>query len=136
MKTGRRVFLASFAVTLAGADAMWAMGQRQVPSAQNPQQVPQFPGTGVRTACGRHSSSSNGGCRREQLKESQKTLRLDADHLLQLAQELKDEADKTEQTDVLSLSLVHKAEEVEKLAKQIKDLVRAAWVKFTYATFW
>jgi hypothetical protein len=46
--------------------------------------------------------------------------------LVQLARELKDEADKTEQTDVLSLSLVHKAEEVEKLARQIKDLIRAA----------
>jgi len=45
---------------------------------------------------------------------------------LQLAQELKGEADKTEQTSVLSLSLVHKAEEVEKLAKQIKGLARAA----------
>jgi hypothetical protein len=39
---------------------------------------------------------------------------------------LKDEAYKTEQTDVLSLSLVHRAEEVEKLAKQIKDLVRGS----------
>jgi hypothetical protein len=61
-----------------------------------------------------------------QLKESQKTLRRDADHLLQLAQELKDQAYETEQTKVLSLSLIHKSEEVEKLAKQIKDLVRAA----------
>jgi hypothetical protein len=46
--------------------------------------------------------------------------------LLQLAQELKDEADKTEQTDVLSLSLIHRAEEIEKLARQINGLARSA----------
>jgi DNA-binding MltR family transcriptional regulator len=63
---------------------------------------------------------------RAQLKENQKNLRQDADHLLQLAKELKDEAEKTEQTDVLSLSLVKKAEEVEKLARHIKDLARAS----------
>lgn len=61
-----------------------------------------------------------------QLKEDQKTLRRDVDHLLQLAKDLKEEADKTQETDVLSLSLVRKAEEIEKLARQIKDLARAA----------
>jgi len=63
---------------------------------------------------------------KEQLKENQKNLRSDVDRLLQCAQELKDEVDKTEQTNVLSLSLVHKAEEVEKLARQIKSLARAS----------
>src|SRR5258706_16417428 len=62
----------------------------------------------------------------EGLRENQKNLRRDADQLLHLAQELKDEADKTEQTNVLSLSVVHKAEEVEKLAKHIKGLARAS----------
>jgi hypothetical protein len=60
------------------------------------------------------------------LAENQKNLRRDANNLLQLAQELKMEADKTDQTDVLSLSLIHKAEEVEKLAKQIRSLARSA----------
>jgi len=62
---------------------------------------------------------------KEQLKENQKNLRRDVDRLLELAQELKTESDKTEQTSVLSLSLIHKAEEVEKLARQIKSLARA-----------
>jgi hypothetical protein len=53
-----------------------------------------------------------------------KNLREDADTLLQLAQELKDEAEKTEQTDMLSL--VRKAEEVEKLARHMKDLAKAS----------
>jgi hypothetical protein len=62
---------------------------------------------------------------KEQRAENQKNLRRDADHLLQLAQELKDETDKTEHTNVLSLPLVRKAEQIEKLARQIKGLARA-----------
>jgi hypothetical protein len=61
-----------------------------------------------------------------QLQESQKNLRRIADRLLELAKKLKDEADKTEETSVLSLSLVHMGEEIEKFARQIKDLVQAA----------
>lgn len=126
MNTGRRGFLASFVVTLMGVETLWAEGQRQVPTPQNPQQGPQFPGT----RGGPNNPADDiplppMADPMEQLKESQKTLRADADHLLQLAQELKDQAYDTEQTKVLSLSLVHKAEDVEKLARQIKDLVRA-----------
>jgi cytochrome P450 len=61
-----------------------------------------------------------------QLKEGQKELRRDVDHLLQLAKDLKDESDKTPETDVLSLSLVKKAEDIEKLARQIRDRIRAS----------
>ena len=59
-----------------------------------------------------------------QLKEDQKALRRDVDRLLQMAKDLKDESDKTPETDVLSLSLVKKAEDIEKLAHQIKDRIR------------
>jgi hypothetical protein len=119
MKTERRCFLANFIVTLAGAKTLWAGSQRRVP----PAQPPQFPGSNIPEEGVPLPPISDP---KAQLKESQKNLRRDADHLLQLAKELKDEVDKTEQTNVLSLSLVHKAEEVEKLAKQIKELVRAA----------
>jgi hypothetical protein len=60
------------------------------------------------------------------LKENQKKLRRDADQLLELAKALKEDADKTEEVNVLSLSLVRKAEAIEKLAKQIKGLARTA----------
>ena len=124
METGRRYFISNFVVILAGAKTLWAAGQRE----QLPPALPsQFP----------DASRGSGRSRDDipappmadpkvQLKESQKNLRRDADHLVQLANELKEEAYKTEQTDVLSLSLIHRAEEVEKVAKQIKDLVRAA----------
>ena len=61
-----------------------------------------------------------------QLKEDQKELRRDVDHLLQMVKDLKDESDKTPETDVLSLSLVKKAEDIEKLARQIRDRIRAS----------
>jgi hypothetical protein len=122
MKTGRRYFLANFIVTLAAARTLPAQGQRPAP----PVPGPQFPGSRGRNTSPDDMPLPPAADPEAQFKESQKTLRRDADHLLQLAQELKDQAYETEQTKVLSLSLIHKAEEVEKLAKQIKDLVRAA----------
>jgi hypothetical protein len=126
METGRRYFLSNFAVILAGAKTLWAAGQQQLPPAL-PSQFPDASTSG--RSRGRQQDElplPPMADPKAQLKESQKNLRRDADRLLQLAAELKDEAYKTEQTDVLSLSLIHKSEEVEKLARQIKDLVRAA----------
>ena len=61
-----------------------------------------------------------------QLKEDQKAIRHDVDRLMQMVKELKEESDKTPETDVLSLSLVKKTEEIEKLARQIRDRIRAS----------
>ena len=119
----RRFFLSGLVVALAGAKvALSAAGQRQAPAPRFPQ-VPD-------------ASTPNGqpgdvplpprADPKVQLKEDQKTLRHDVDHLVQLAKELKEEADKTPETDILSLSLVKKAEEIEKLARQIRDIARAA----------
>ena len=118
----RRFFLSGLAAALAGARVSLSAGQRQGPAPRFPQ-VPD-------------ASTSNGqpgdvplpprANPKVQLKEDQKTLRHNVDHLLQLVKELKEEADKTPETDILSLSLVKKAEEIEKLARQIRDLARAA----------
>ena len=58
------------------------------------------------------------------LKEEQKELRRNVDRLLQMVKDLKEEPDKTPETDVLALSLVKKAEDIEKLARQIKERIR------------
>jgi hypothetical protein len=116
METGRRLFLSSIVAALAGLKAQFPVQARQGPIPRPPQ-IPDAAPPDVPVP--RRDPQ-------EQLRENQKILRRDADHLLQLAQELKVEADKIEQTSVLSLSLVHKAEEVEKLAKQIKGLARAS----------
>ena len=123
MKLGRRVFLSSAAAALASAGALRGGSG---PQRQGPPPGPQFPET---------PDASNGADKdlpkpkladpKELLKEDQKNLRHDVDRLLQMVKDLKEETDKTPETDVLSLSLVKKAEEIEKLARQIKEKIRA-----------
>ena len=55
------------------------------------------------------------------LEQRQKDIRKEVEKLYKLASELKEEVDKTDATTVLSLPLLRKAEEIEKLAKQIKE---------------
>lgn len=123
MKTGRRFFLSGVAAALAGTRALLAADQG--PQRHEPSHIPQVP----------DASSANGADEvplppradpKVQLKEDQKELRRDVDHLLQMVKDLKDESDKTPETDVLSLSLVKKAEDIEKLARQIRDRIRAS----------
>ncbi len=58
------------------------------------------------------------------LKANQKDIKRDVERLAELAQELKQEVEKTDSSEVLSLPLLRKAEEIEKLAKHIKSLAR------------
>ncbi len=55
------------------------------------------------------------------LEANAKELKKKAEKLYQLASELKDEVEKTDSAQVLSLGLVKKAEEIEKLAREIKS---------------
>ena len=55
------------------------------------------------------------------LEERQKNIKKEVEKLYDLASQLKTEVEKTDSTTVLSLAMVKKAEEIEKLAKQIKD---------------
>ncbi len=58
------------------------------------------------------------------LKQNQKDIKRDVQRLFELAGELKKEAEKIDSAEVLSLELIRKAEEIEKLAKRIKALAR------------
>ena len=123
MIIARRNILCGIAVTLGAATALLG---------KTPQGLPQLPPLEPKPNDDRQSDRFPERDRRPRpdpkrwLEENQKNLRRDANNLLQLAQELKMEADKTDQTDVLSLSLIHKAEEVEKLAKHIRSLAKSA----------
>jgi hypothetical protein len=121
MKTGRRFFLSGVVATLAGTRALLAGEQRHGP----PPPLFQIPDASGSTPDA-DSSPHPRPDPKALLKEDQKNLRRDVDRLLQLAKDLKDESDKTPETDVLSLSLVKKAEDIEKLAHQIKDRIRAS----------
>ena len=61
---------------------------------------------------------------RERNKERQVALKKDTDKLLELATQLKEYVDKTNE-DVLSLEVIKKAEEIEKLSKSVKEKMKA-----------
>lgn len=58
------------------------------------------------------------------LKHNQTQIQQDVDKLYDLAGELKAQVDATNSAEVLSMQLLHKAEEVEKLAHQIRSLAK------------
>jgi cytochrome P450 len=122
LETGRRFFLSSIAATLAGADGLLTADQRR--GAQEPPltQIPDASQSGR----GDETIQPPRADPKVQLKEDQKAIRHDVDRLMQMVKELKEESDKTPETDVLSLSLVKKTEEIEKLARQIRDRIRAS----------
>jgi hypothetical protein len=55
------------------------------------------------------------------LESNDKDMKKKVDRLYQLATELKDEVEKTDSSKVLSLNLMKKAEEIERLARDIKN---------------
>jgi len=57
-------------------------------------------------------------------RQNQAEIRMDVQRLYAMASELKDEVDKTNANAVLSLAVVKRAQDIEKLAKQIKDRAR------------
>lgn len=61
--------------------------------------------------------------KREQNEERQKKIKADTDRLLQLATELKQYVDKSNEN-TLSLEVVRKADEIEKLAHNVKEKMR------------
>ena len=55
------------------------------------------------------------------LESNQKDIKKSIERLFQLASELKDEVEKTDSVKVLSVAMLKKAEEIEKLAKGIRS---------------
>jgi hypothetical protein len=61
---------------------------------------------------------------KEILKQNQHQIEENVEKIYQLAGELKDEVEKTDAANTLSLPMIQKAEQIEKLAKQVKNLAR------------
>jgi len=121
MKIGRRFAVLGFPFALAGLRAALAEQWDRTPSAQpNPRVPPRIAPSDLGSAPQTQRDP------KEAAKENLKNLRQNVDQLVQMIQDLKTESDKTEQTDVLSLTFVRKAEGIEKLARQIKSQARAA----------
>jgi len=93
--------------------------------AQNP--TPKLPPGVPPTYDGRNDPLGDGAAKpdpKQMLKQNKDQIHDDVEKLYTLATELKDEVEKTDSVNVLSLAMVGKAEQVEKLAKQIKNLAR------------
>ena len=58
------------------------------------------------------------------LEQRQKDIKKDIEKLFDLVTQLKAEVEKTDATTTLSLAMVRRAEEIEKLARQIKDYAK------------
>jgi hypothetical protein len=62
-----------------------------------------------------------GAAKKAVLEQHQKNIKKDIEKLFDLAKDLKEEVDKTDATAVLSVAMLKKTEEIEKLARQIRD---------------
>jgi hypothetical protein len=61
---------------------------------------------------------------KEILKQNQHQIEENVEKIYKLAGQLKDEVEKTDAANTLSLPMIQKAEQIEKLAKQVKNLAR------------
>src|ERR1700686_4102276 len=121
----RRLF--TLAICLAGllvfTLAPTAAAQHPVPTPPQPRQSPNAP-TNPNVPQGLEGAQTSVETSRVSADlRDQKELRASVDRLYVMVSNLKDEVDKTNANMVLNVSLVKRAQEIEKLAKQIKDRV-------------
>ena len=119
MRKTRRAFVMTMAGAtgaLAARDAsfMWAQYQPTPPPPPQPAETP--------NAAEMHRNShANAATKRAQLQQNEREFRAGVEKLYELANELREEVQKTPTTDVLSLRMVKKTEAIEKLAKTLKN---------------
>ena len=112
MDSSRRTFIRVAAAILAAAATGAAQMRQPRPSGPygNPPYAPELP-----------SKSNPRGI----LKANQEDIKKDVARLSEVVSELQKNLDESDTKNVLSLDVIHKTEEIEKLAKQIRNLVRA-----------
>lgn len=117
MRETRRMFF----MTMAGVAGVLAAGEAW-PSTQNPPTPPPPPQpAGVPNPAEIHTNpQAAAAAKRARLQQNEKEFREGVDRLFQLTNELREEVQKTTTTDVLSIRMVKKTEEIEKLAKILK----------------
>ena len=117
MQTSRRTLLRAIAGAAAACSLAVSIGHGQDPFPKS--QSPVRP----------HEDDANPNPNlksptKARLEENQKDIRKDIQKLFDLASQLKEQVEKTDATAVLSLAMVKKAEEIERLARQIKELAK------------
>jgi hypothetical protein len=116
MQASRRTLLSAIAgVTASFCLTAVGRGQDPFPKSQSP------------TRSGEDDPNPNPNLKsptKVRLEENQKDIRKHIQKLFDLASQLKEQVEKTDATAVLSLAMVKKAEEIERLARQIKELAK------------
>jgi hypothetical protein len=118
MRASRRRLLLTFSVGLGGVFLRLQGAGAQAPT-PTPRSRPVLPGTASDDDTPTNPNLPNPN--KTLLEERQKNIKKEVERLYQLASELKTQVEKTDATTTLSLIMLKKAEEIEKLAKQIKD---------------
>jgi hypothetical protein len=116
MSHSRRGFLGA-AVTLVAASAFGAGGQIVQPQGPQPP-VPAYPDDSLKRFPPRRPDP------RVILKQNEQDIKKDVARLTEVVSELQKSLDDSDTKEVLSLDVLHKTDEIEKLAKQIRSLVR------------
>ena len=107
----------------------WALAfPREIYSGQNPPTPPPKPQPGYtpNPAEVYSNPAEAAAARRARLLQNEKEFRAGVDRLYELSSGLRDELQKTPTTEVFSLHIVKKTEEIEKLAKLLKSKAKAA----------
>jgi hypothetical protein len=117
----RRSFLSILAMTGACAGLAANSISAQSPIPRPPSQNPPMPGQPGQPPTSENEGPPLPSPDKKILENNDKDMKKKVEELFQLAKELKDEVEKTDSSKVLSLNLVRKAEEIEKLAHDIKN---------------
>ena len=121
MRETRRVFVRAMAAAAGflAAENGWPLAQYP-PTPPPPPQPAETPNPAEI-----HSNpQATAAAKRAMLRQNEKEFREGVDRLYQLTSELREEVQKTTTTDVLSVRMVKKTEEIEKLAKALKNKAR------------
>ena len=123
MRETRRDFFANAALL----SACLALSREILP-AQNPPTPPPKPEPGYTPNPAEIHSNSGGtaAAGRARLLENEKEFRDGVERLYQLASGLREELQKTPTTEVFSIHILKKTEEIEKLAKHLKSQAKSA----------
>jgi hypothetical protein len=132
MDRNRRTFLSLSAlvplisaVSLAAPERVYAQSQGQSQSSRPMNPFPQQIGPNTPVSDMSLPSTANPNPK-PWLNENQREMRQDIKKLCDLADQLKQQVDKTDSTSVLSLNLFNNAKKIEDLAKHIKNLARGS----------
>jgi flagellar motility protein MotE (MotC chaperone) len=116
----RRRFLVTLAATASCAAAADGLAFAQVRN-DKPFPTPPASAETQNPAEAAAAKSDPQSAKRAALQQHEKEFRAEVDRLYQLAGELKQEVDKTVTTDVFSVQMYRRTEEIEKVAKMLKS---------------